>query len=256
MPDPYNPFTLAGKAMIVTGAGKGIGKAIAIEAAKSGAELAIGCRTAADLETVAAAIRDLGGRCEHRVLDVTSLPSIEAFTTWALEQFGRVDVLVNNAGTNRIKPALEVTEADWDLICDTNLKSCFFMSQNVGRHMVAREQGAIINISSQAGVVGGPMRVPYSGAKGGVVNMTRALAAEWAPHGITVNDVAPTVTRTPLAEEALKNPQFRETVLRSIPLGRLAEPEEIAAAVIYLASDAARMVTGHTLLVDGGWTAV
>ena len=256
MPEVQNPFSLEGKVMIVTGAGKGIGKAIALLAAKCGADLVIGSRTVADLEELASEIRPLGRRCEHHVLDVTSNDSIQIFTDWTLETFGRVDALVNNAGTNRIKAALEVTEEDWDLICDTNLKSCFFMSQMVGRHMIGRGSGSIINISSQAGVVGGPMRVPYSGAKGGVVNMTRALAAEWARHGVRVNSVAPTVTRTPLAEEAMKNPEFRETVLRSIPLGRLAEPEEIATAVVYLASDGSSMVTGHTLLVDGGWTAV
>jgi gluconate 5-dehydrogenase len=122
--------------------------------------------------------------------------------------------------------------------------------------MVERRAGKIINIASQAGLVGGPLRAPYCAAKGGVVNMTRALAVEWAPYNITVNGVAPTVTRTPLAEKAMENPEFRATVERNILLGRLAEPEEIAGAVIYLASDAANMITGQTIAVDGGWTAV
>ncbi|MBI3911472.1 MAG: SDR family oxidoreductase [Armatimonadetes bacterium] len=251
-----SPFCLDGKIVIVTGAGRGIGRSIAGHAAAAGADLVLGSRTVPELEALAQELKPLDRRIACLPLDVTSLASIRAFTQAALDHFGQIDVLVNNAGTNRIKPALEITEEDWDLICDTNLKGCFFMSQEVGRHMVERRSGAIVNISSQAGLVGGPQRVPYSGAKGGVVNMTRALAVEWASYGVRVNGIAPTVTRTPLAEQAMQNPQFREMVLRSIPLGRLAEPDEIALAVVFLASDAARMITGQTLAVDGGWTAV
>jgi 2-deoxy-D-gluconate 3-dehydrogenase len=210
-----------------------------------------------ELEETAGEIRAAGGpRVECFPLDVTQMDSIHTFVEQVLAAFGRIDVLVNNAGTNRIKPAMEVTEEDWDAIVDTNLKGLFFLTQAVARGMIERRQGKIINIASQAGLVGGPLRAPYCASKGGVVNMTRALAAEWAAHNVTVNGVAPTVTRTPLAERAMQNPTFRETVERQILLGRMAEPEEIAGAVLYLASEAANMVTGQTIAVDGGWTAV
>lgn len=243
--------------MVVTGAGRGIGKAIALCAAQMGAELALGSRTVSELEEVAGEIRAAGGpRVACFPLDVVRMDSITSFVEQVLATFGRIDVLVNNAGTNRLKPALEVTEEDWDTILDTNLKGLFFLTQAVARGMVERKSGKIINIASQAGLVGGPLRAPYCASKGGLVNMTRALASEWAASNVTVNGVAPTVTRTPLAERAMENPTFRETVERQILLGRLAEPEEIAGAVLYLASDAANMVTGQTIAVDGGWTAV
>jgi 2-deoxy-D-gluconate 3-dehydrogenase len=249
-------FELTGKVVVVTGAGRGIGKAIARMAAEAGADLALGSRTVSELEAVAEEARPLGRRIVCLPLDVCDRGSIDAFVAAVLQAFGRIDVLVNNAGTNRLKPALDVTEEDWDLILDTNLKGLFFLTQAVARGMIERRSGTIVNIASQAGLVGGPIRAPYCAAKGGVVNLTRALACEWAPYGVRVNGIAPTVTRTPLAEKAMENPEFRATVERNILLGRLAEPEEIAAAVIYLASDAASMVTGQTLAVDGGWTAV
>jgi len=250
-------FDLTDKVMIVTGAGRGIGRSIALCAAQMGADLALGSRTLAELEAVAADIRRLGRRAECFLLDVSRWSSIQPFVDHVLAAFGRIDVLVNNAGTNQLCPALEVTEDLWDRIVDTNLKGLFFMSQAVARHFIARGGGGkIINLTSQVGLVGGPLRAPYCGAKGGVVNLTRALACEWAEYQITVNAVAPTFTRTPLAEKALQDPNFRADVLSRILLGRLAEPEDIAGAVLFLASDAANMVTGQTLAVDGGWTAV
>jgi len=252
----FEGFALTDKAIVVTGAGRGIGRAIAIAAARMGADVVLGSRTLSEVETAAEEIRALGRRAECFFLDVTEIPSIEAFVADALEAFGRIDVLVNNAGWNRLKPALEYTEEEWDLILNTNLKGLFFCSQIVGRHMIEQRRGKIINISSQMGIVGGPLRAPYCASKGGVGQLTKALAVEWAPYNIKVNAVAPTFTRTPLAEKALQNPEFQEDVLRRILLGRLAEPEEIAGAVLYLASDAADMVTGQILAVDGGWTAV
>ena len=172
---------------------------------------------------------------------------------------GRIDVLVNNAGYNKVGKILDYDEELYDLIVDANLKSVFFCSQIAVRQMIAQGGGGnIVNISSQAGVVGAPERGPYSGAKGGVNNLTRTMAAEWAEYQIRVNAVAPTVTRSPLAETAMRESQaFAEGVKsKNLLRGALAEPEEMSAPVIFLASDAAAMITGHTLVVDGGWTIV
>ncbi len=255
MADPLS-FELTDKVIVVTGAGRGIGKAIAEACAHYGADLALGSRTVEESAAVAQTCRRDGRRAEAWPLDVSRVDSIRTFVDQVLATYGRIDVLVNNAGTNVPKPALQYTEEEFDHITAVNLKGVFFMSTAVAQSMIDRGiPGSIITITSQAGVVGGPLRSVYGAAKSGAGHLARTLAAEWAPHKITVNAVAPTFTRTPLLEAALQNPDFVRN-LEKVPMGRTAEPEEIAAAVVYLASGAARMVTGQVLCVDGGFTAV
>ena len=252
-------FTLQDKVVVVTGAGRGIGRVIAVDAFKCGARLAIGSRTTGELETLKDEIEGAGGECMMGSLDVTQVNSIRQFLDGVIEHYGRIDVLINNAGYDKLAKIIDYDEELYDLIVDANLKNVFFCSQMAAKQMIAQgDGGAIVNISSQAGVVGAPERGPYSGAKGGVNNMTRTMAAEWAEHGIRVNVVAPTVTRSPMAEQAMSDSQaFSDAVkTKNLLRGDLAEPEEISAPVIFLASQAASMITGHTLVVDGGWTIV
>ena len=252
-------FSLEGKVVAVTGAGRGIGRTIALDAVRSGARVAVGSRTTGELESLGRVIESMGGECLVHGLDVTDLSSIEAFFEAVDAHYRGLHVLVNNAGYNKLGQILDYDEALYDEIVDTNLKNVFFCSQAAAKSMIARGiRGSIVNISSQAGVVGAPERGPYSAAKGGVNNLTRTAAAEWAEHGIRVNAVAPTVTRTPLAQKGMEDSQaFADAVkTKNLLRGDLAEPEEISAPVIFLASDAASMITGHVLVVDGGWTIV
>lgn len=248
-------FELNDKVMLITGSGKGIGRGIAIAAAQMGAKVLLNSRTLTDLEEVAGEIRSNGGEAEPVVFDVSQMDEIAHGAQAAINVWGRIDVLVNNAGTNRPKPALELSEEDWDAIYDLNLKGLFFLTQTLVKPMIARKSGKIINISSTMGLVGGPLRTAYSGSKGGVVLLTKGLAVEWAPHNVTVNAVAPAFTRTPLAEVLLQRKEFYEDVVRRIPMGRVGEVDEVVGAVLFLASEAANWITGQTIAVDGGWVA-
>ena len=253
------PFDLAGKVALVTGTGSGLGRAAALALADAGADLSLTelPERLASAEDTAGEIRTRGRKAAVVPLDVLRLPMIGEAVDRTLAALGRIDVLVNNAGLNVPKLAVDVTEQDWDRVLDVDLKGVFFMTQAVAKKaMIPQEGGAVVNIASIMGVVGYTYRAAYGSAKAGVLNLTRVLSFEWAKHGIRVNAVAPTFVDTPLTKPMFEDPEFKADVLRRIPLGRLATPEEVAGAVVYLASPSAAMVTGHTLLVDGGWTAV
>jgi len=246
------------KVVLVTGAGSGIGRAIALAVAEVGADVAV-CEVPQKVDALAEvceAVEDLEQRALPLALELPDLESIDAAVSRVVDTYGRVDVLVNNAGVNIPRDALEVTEADWDGVLDVNLKGLFFMSQRVARSMIETGGGKIVNIASQNGVVGYYKRAAYCSSKAGVVNLTRVLAVEWAPYQITVNAVGPTFILTPLTQSTFDNEALREDLLSRIPLGRVGQPEDVVGAVVFLASPAADLITGHTLLVDGGWTAL
>ena len=244
-------FRLDGKRAFVTGASRGLGRAIAAALVECGAKVAIG-ELPARIGDAESAAREIGGVAVS--LDVRDVAGTRAAVDDAARQLGGLDVLVNNAGVNIPLKAVDVTEEAWDTVLDTNLKGVFFTAQAAERHM--RERGGrIVNIASQNGVVAYPRRAAYCSAKAGVVNLTRLLALEWAPFRILVNAVAPTFIETELTALTLSDPALRADVLSRIPLGHLGTPDDVAAAVVFLASDEARMITGHTLLVDGGWVA-
>lgn len=253
------PLRVDGKVAFVTGTGSGIGQAIAIGLAQAGADVALtelpGKLAAA--EPTAREVEKAGRKAAIVPLDVTKMGSIHEAVDEALRALGRIDILVNNAGVNVPRLALEVSEEDWDKVVDTDLKGVFFTTQAVARKsMVPRGGGKVVNIASQMGVIGYTYRAAYCSAKAGVVNLTRVLAYEWARYKINVNAVGPTFVETPLTRPMFQDKEFYEDVMRRIPLGRLGKPEDIVGAVVYLSSPAADLVTGHTLLVDGGWTAV
>ncbi len=252
-------FRVDDRIAVVTGAGSGMGRAFAQALAGAGADVVITelpGREALAAET-AALVQAQGRRALTLGLDVTQVASIRAMVEKVVAEWGQIDILINNAGMNIRKWAVDVTEQDWDAVLNTDLRGAFFCAQLVGKAMIQRGQGGrIISTASQIGLVGYTERVAYCAAKAGVINMTRVLAIEWARHGITVNAIAPTFVNTPLVAALLESEEVRREVLSRIPLGRLAEPEDIVGAVLYLASPAAAMVTGHTLVVDGGWTAI
>ena len=250
-----------GQTAIVTGAGSGLGAACAIALAEHGATVVVTelPERLQKAEETVATITAAGGKASATGLDVLDLGNIGSCVAETVARHGRIDILVNNAGVNVRRDAFDVTEADWDAVIDVNLKGVFFMAQAVGR--VMRDQnppgGSIINMASIMGLIGYYQRASYCSSKAGVVNLTRNLAVEWAPSKIRVNAVCPTFVDTELTRPMFEaQPEFLDDILRRTPLGRLATPEEIAAAVVYLASPGAAMVHGHALPVDGGWTAI
>jgi NAD(P)-dependent dehydrogenase (short-subunit alcohol dehydrogenase family) len=250
----FPDFRLTDKIAVVTGASKGLGQGTALALANAGAHLVVTSRDRERVQPVAAEIRKMGREALPLDLEVRKVDSIEAMVESTMARFGRIDILVNNAGINIPEPALEVTEEHWDRLMDINLRGLFFCAQKVGQVMVQQGSGKIINIGSQMGFVGGKLRAAYCSSKGGVVQLTKALAIEWASHGVNVNGVAPTFLRTPFTAAMFEDKQFYDEVVGNILFGRLGEVEDVLGAIIFLASSAADLVTGHTILVDGGWT--
>ncbi len=248
-------FRLHDKVAVITGAATGLGAATAVALARAGAHVAVSDKPGESLQQTSAK----AAQHDHRVfefdMDVRDLDQIREGIAAVASEFGHIDILVNNAGINRPLPGLEVTPENWDDHFNTNIKGGFFCAQEVAKLMIPRGWGRIIFISSQSGLIGIPGQPVYCSTKGAVIQLTRTLGVEWAKHGITVNSVAPTFVETNLTRKRFQNPEFLSFVLGKIPRGELATPQDVAAAVVYLASEEAGMVNATTLPVDGGWTA-
>jgi NAD(P)-dependent dehydrogenase (short-subunit alcohol dehydrogenase family) len=249
-------FDLAGQAALVTGAGRGLGRAIALALAHAGADVALGLRDVNAHGDLPREIEALGRKALPLQMDMTRLDQVTGAIDRAAEHFGRLDILVNNAGVAPGNPTEDFREEDFDVTVAINLKGTFFASQAAGRIMIRQGHGRIINLSSQAGFAALPGESVYCMTKAGIAHLTKCLAVEWGKHNITVNAVAPTFIRTPGTEEALADPAFRADVVERIAaLHRIGEPADVTGAVVFLASPAASLITGHTILIDGGWTA-
>ncbi len=248
-----NPFDLSGRVAVVTGANTGIGQAIAIALAQAGADVALVGRTPA--EDTAQAIRDLGRRALIVSADLSSIEPVQRIVDETVAGLGGLDILVNNAGIIRRADAVDFTEADWDAVVDTNLKSVFFLCQASGRHMIAKGRGRIINIASMLTFQGG-IRVPsYTASKSGIGGLTKLLANEWAKHGLSVNAIAPGYIATNNTAALQADEARNAAILDRIPAGRWGDAADLGGAAVFLASDAAAYVQGHILAVDGGWLA-
>jgi NAD(P)-dependent dehydrogenase (short-subunit alcohol dehydrogenase family) len=255
MANAYPSFDLSGQVVLVTAAARGLGRATALACANAGADVALGLRRKESGKALADEIAAMGRRALPLQMDMESLDEIRGAVAEAHAHFGKIDVLVNNAGVSPESPAKDVPEGDFDYMVRVNLKGTFFASQAVGRLMIERRYGRIVNMSSQAGVIALPGEPIYCMTKAAINHLTRCLAVEWGPYNINVNAVAPTFIETDGTRAALSSPNFERDILANIALGRVGQPMEVAGAVVFLASPAAAMITGATLLVDGGWSA-
>ncbi len=247
-------FRLTGQVALVTGSAKGIGKACALALARAGADIILGLRDQASGRALVEQIQKLGREALPVQMDVAQMSQIRAGVEAGMRRFKRIDILVNNAGIGAPNPAERVLEKDFDETLAVNLKGTFFTAQTVGRVMIKQRRGRIINISSQAGFVALPTESVYCMTKAAIAHLTKCLALEWAKYNITVNAVAPTFIKTPGTKKWLEDKDFRKSVQSRIPLGRIGTPEEVAEPVVFLASPAASLITGATLMIDGGWT--
>jgi NAD(P)-dependent dehydrogenase (short-subunit alcohol dehydrogenase family) len=252
----YPQFGLSGQVALITGAARGLGRAISLALAHAGADVALGLRDINADSGLTAELRNLDRRALPLQMDMRNMDQIRSAVEKTAKHFGRIDILVNNAGTAPENLAENVREQDFDETLAINLKGTFFASQATGRIMISQKGGKIINMSSQAGFAALPTESIYCMTKAGIAHLTKCLAVEWGKYNITVNAVAPTFIHTPGTEEYLSVPENRaDTVNRIAALHRIGEPMEVAGAVVFLASDAASLITGHTILIDGGWTA-
>ncbi|MEK7443727.1 MAG: glucose 1-dehydrogenase [candidate division NC10 bacterium] len=249
-------FDLGGKVAIVTGAGRGIGKTLALGLARHGADVVAVSRTLPQVENVASEIAALGRKAIALKVDTSIKADVDRMVAKTLEGWGRVDVLLNNAGIDIMKPAVDYAEAEWDQIIDINLKGYFLCAQAAGREMIRQGRGSILMNSSIAGSIGVPWLVPYASAKGGVNQLTRTLAVEWARHGVRVNAFSPAYFENVMqGAEQIHNEEKERHIREWTPMGRRGKTDELVGPAVFLASDASSYVTGHVLMVDGGWTA-
>jgi len=253
-PGSFTP-SLAGRAALVTGGGQGLGRGLAIGLAQAGADVAVAGRTADRLEATAAEIKALGRRAVVVTADVTRRGDPDRIVEEALVGLGRIDALVNNSGVMHIGPALEMSDDDWDRVIATNLTGAFTVTRAAGRQFVAQGSGKVINIASNLGLRGGSNFAAYCASKAGLINLTRALALEWAPHGVQVNAIAPGYVETDMNADLRGDPERLAVMLKRVPARRMARVEEVSPLAVYLASSLSDYVTGETLVIDGGETA-
>lgn len=250
-PQPVSLFSLAGRRALVTGAGRGLGRSLALGLAQAGAQVIVTGRSQDSLEATVAEIQSLGVQAQYRILDQSRVEDIAP----SLQDVGVVDILVNNAGTEEICPSDQVSPALWDRILDTNLKGAFFTTQALAHGMLARGRGSVINLCSLTSYIGVPTATAYGSSKTGLLGMTRALSSEWAGRGLRVNAIAPGYFRTDMTEVFYQNQAWEQAMLAKIPAGRFGRPEDLVGAVVFLASEASAYISGQCLGIDGGYLA-
>jgi len=246
-------FSLRGKTAVVIGASRGLGQGMARALAEAGADLALVARTVSSIDELAEEVKGLNRKCLPLPKDISKPSEIESVVNRVIEAFGKIDILINSQGAQVRKPAFEMTEQDWDGLMSINLKSVFFSCQAVGKEMAKQGKGKIINVASLTSMIGLPNISIYGASKGGVAQLTKALAVEWAPHHINVNAVLPGYYKTALTEDLFKNEERAKWILSRIPLGRTGFPEDLAGTVVFLSSEASDYITGQIIPVDGGW---
>jgi NAD(P)-dependent dehydrogenase (short-subunit alcohol dehydrogenase family) len=255
LPAGLSRFDLTSKVALITGGGRGLGRTFATALASAGADVAVAGRTRSDLDATVAAVNACGRKSLCITADVTDPEQVESMLAATVERFGHVDILVNNAGINIRKPVLEYGLEDWDAVMSLNLRGYFMVAKAVGRHMVERGYGRVINVTSILGAIGLPNQAAYASSKGAITQLTKVMAIEWARSGVTVNCIAPTYFETDLTRPLYQDPERKSFIEDRTPMGRWGQPEELAGAIIFLASDASGFITGQSLVVDGGWLA-